>query len=219
VALARWIKAVLKRWVAGVTGGLLVGALALYSELTGQSVSPRAYEAVVVLVLFQAMFLAWKREEDDRIKAENRVAELETKNPQLAGEVLPGSRWSPWVLQRDGQPETWTSFICNLGIRNLGSVPSTVRDFRLRVPMSNTLNISMGMDPEVAELARLNGGKLPEDKIPMSQHIEPIMPGGEWRGRITFSITISPDNIHGLPVEILFRDVRGFEHVVPWRFP
>jgi hypothetical protein len=57
-----WGKAVGKHWKRELLGGVLIGALALFSELTGFSVAPRYYVAAAVIVLFYAMFLAWRDE-------------------------------------------------------------------------------------------------------------------------------------------------------------
>jgi hypothetical protein len=79
MAVYRWLKAAFTQWIADVTGGVLIGMLALYSELSGVTVPPRIYEIVVVLALFQAMFLAWRREETNRIDAETQLAKIQNR--------------------------------------------------------------------------------------------------------------------------------------------
>ncbi len=77
MALFRWLKTVLSQWVAEVTGGALVGGLALYSALSGGTVPPKAYLAVAVFAFLHAMFLAW-RQEEKRVEVEHaRVKSLE----------------------------------------------------------------------------------------------------------------------------------------------
>jgi hypothetical protein len=61
-----WIKAVGKHWKRELLGGALIGLLALFSELSGITVAPRVYEIGAVIVLFYAMFLAWR---DEHLKA------------------------------------------------------------------------------------------------------------------------------------------------------
>ncbi len=76
MAVLRWLKTVFKQWVADVTGGVLIGAMALYSELSGVTVPPRIYEVVIVFVLFQAMFLAWQEQEQRALKSEAKLMTL-----------------------------------------------------------------------------------------------------------------------------------------------
>jgi hypothetical protein len=80
MVFCRWVKAVFKQWWADVTGGALVLMLALYSELSGYTVPPRIYEIAVIIALFQAMFLAWRKEETGRVKAEKQLADCQTTN-------------------------------------------------------------------------------------------------------------------------------------------
>jgi len=65
VDFLEWLKAIFKQWVAEVTGGVLICMLALYSELSGFTVSPRIYEVVVLFALLQAMFLAWREKHQE----------------------------------------------------------------------------------------------------------------------------------------------------------
>lgn len=76
MAVLRWLRAVFKQWIADVTGGVLIGALVLYSELSGITVPPKIYGVVVGFVLFQAMFLAWHEQERNALKAEADVTTL-----------------------------------------------------------------------------------------------------------------------------------------------
>ncbi len=78
MAFFRWLKAVVKQWWSDVTGGALVLSLALYSELSGVAISPRVYEGVVILALFQAMFLAWHEQERLRLITETKVKQIES---------------------------------------------------------------------------------------------------------------------------------------------
>jgi hypothetical protein len=80
---------------AGVTGGVLVGAIALYSELSGATISPRIYLLAVVLVLFQAMFSAWRKEERGRIEAEEQIVKtnnLRAVREQIGAYMFEGQR-------------------------------------------------------------------------------------------------------------------------------
>jgi hypothetical protein len=58
----QWLKAVGSHWKREVLGGALIGVLALYSDLSGNTVPPRVYELSVVALIFYAMFLAWRDE-------------------------------------------------------------------------------------------------------------------------------------------------------------
>jgi hypothetical protein len=71
-----WIKAVGKHWKRELLGGALIGLLALFSELSGITVAPRIYEASAVIVLFHAMFLAW-RDQAEALETEHTKKEKE----------------------------------------------------------------------------------------------------------------------------------------------
>jgi hypothetical protein len=57
-----WLRAVGKHWKRELFGAVLIGLLALFSELTGIAVASKVYEVAAVVVLFYAMFLAWRDE-------------------------------------------------------------------------------------------------------------------------------------------------------------
>lgn len=83
----RWLRAVFTQWLAGLTGGVLIGLVALYSGLSGVAVPPRVYEIVVVIVLFQAMFLAWREQEQLGIASQAELREY--REPRLNLEFRP----------------------------------------------------------------------------------------------------------------------------------
>jgi len=56
-----FLKAVGKRWKAGLTGGALVASLVII-QATGHSVSPWFYGMIVVVTLFSAFFMVWREE-------------------------------------------------------------------------------------------------------------------------------------------------------------
>ncbi len=68
--LLQWLKAVRKHWVQELIGGVLIGLLAVYSEMSGTVVAPRVYEYAAGLLLFYAMFLAWRDEYRKRLSLE-----------------------------------------------------------------------------------------------------------------------------------------------------
>lgn len=77
-----WIKAVGKHWKREVLGGALIGLLALFSELSGITVVPRIYEACAVIVLFFAMFLAWRDPAEAlKLEHEDRARVSKILNP------------------------------------------------------------------------------------------------------------------------------------------
>jgi hypothetical protein len=81
--LVTWFKAVSKHWKGELLGGVLIGAIALFSELSGVEVRPAIYLLAASLVLFYAMFLAWRDSyrtcEGESLKAMIAVAELESR--------------------------------------------------------------------------------------------------------------------------------------------
>ena len=83
MALFRWLKTILSQWVAEVTGGALVGGLALYSSLSGKTVPPKAYLAVVGFAFLHAMFLAWRQEEKGADMERAKVAALEADKRRI----------------------------------------------------------------------------------------------------------------------------------------
>jgi hypothetical protein len=54
----RWLTAVFRQWVAGVTGGVLTGSAALHPGSSGVTVPPRVHEIFVALTLLQGKSLA-----------------------------------------------------------------------------------------------------------------------------------------------------------------
>ena len=71
--LKAWLGAVLRHWVQGLIGSLLIGAMALYSELSGKTISPHIYELAGGLLLLYATFLAWSDESSQKLAAQQRV--------------------------------------------------------------------------------------------------------------------------------------------------
>ncbi len=71
-----WLRAVLRNWKKELLGGALIGALALISDLTGITVPPRIYELATVVLVFYAMYLAWRDEHQ-------KVKQLEIDSPEL----------------------------------------------------------------------------------------------------------------------------------------
>jgi hypothetical protein len=55
-----WLRAVLKHWKRELLGGVLIGLLALISDLSGRTLPPHIYEGCAALLVFYAMFLAWR---------------------------------------------------------------------------------------------------------------------------------------------------------------
>jgi hypothetical protein len=89
--LSLWRKAVLRHWKRELLGGVLIGALALFSELSGIVIPPRVYEVAAVLLIFYAMFLAWRDEYSARLKVEEHkrteVARLQAELGKVQQEL------------------------------------------------------------------------------------------------------------------------------------
>jgi hypothetical protein len=106
MAVLRWMRDVFKQWMALVTGGALIGFVALFSELSGIIVPPRIYEIAIVINLFAAMFLAWREQERMRLAVEASLREytapsLELKFrcgvPFLQPSTLSDGRHAMWI--------------------------------------------------------------------------------------------------------------------------
>jgi hypothetical protein len=90
-----WIKAVGKHWKRELLGGALIALLGLFSELSGITLAPRIYEASAVIVLFYAMFLAW-RDEHTKVEQIERAKKTEENSfGSMLGRYLNDSaaRW------------------------------------------------------------------------------------------------------------------------------
>jgi hypothetical protein len=75
-----FLRAAFRHWKREVLGGVLIGLLALYSEISGVTVPPRVYEMTVALLIFYAMYLAWRDEHE-------RAEELEKAQPKEEGGI------------------------------------------------------------------------------------------------------------------------------------
>jgi len=75
-----FLRAAFRHWKREVLGGVLIGLLALYSEISGVTVPPRIYEVTVALLIFYAMYLAWRDEHE-------RAEELEKAQPKEEGGI------------------------------------------------------------------------------------------------------------------------------------
>ncbi len=82
-----WLRAVGRHWRRELLGGVLIGVLALFSELTGIVVSPKIYEIAAVCLLFYAMFLAWL---DEYLKADV-LEKADKARREIAAEPMPKS--------------------------------------------------------------------------------------------------------------------------------
>jgi len=60
-------------------GGVLIALIALFSEISGTMVPPRVYEGAAVLLIFYAMFLAWRDADEARSKAEMDAGGVRTE--------------------------------------------------------------------------------------------------------------------------------------------
>jgi hypothetical protein len=73
----QWLKAVGLHWKRELLGGFLIGLLALISEISGATIPPGIYEGAAVVVLFYAMFLAWRDEHEIIEKAALKTGAVE----------------------------------------------------------------------------------------------------------------------------------------------
>jgi hypothetical protein len=85
-----WLKAVGKHWKREVLGGVLIGLLALFSELSGITVPPRIYEVCAVLLFFYAMFLAFGDQYQRADKLERGIEANRQKEQDAGSGILSG---------------------------------------------------------------------------------------------------------------------------------
>jgi hypothetical protein len=126
-AFMQWLKAVGGHWKQELLGGVLIGTIALYSELSGIIVPPRVYEIALVLVLFYAMFLAWR----DEYQARLRAVELLTPHDER-----PDLRLIPiaaFVLK--DPPAELPHLSISVNIFNIGA--ATTLDIRVKVTLKS----------------------------------------------------------------------------------
>lgn len=112
MAPLRWLKQLLRHWILEVTGGVLIGALALASNVEGLPLPAQLYEVVIGLVLLYAAFLTWREEEQRRIEAERHAREAEANCPTLRGE-------GEWQVVE--QPKNWPILVVNARVINVGA--------------------------------------------------------------------------------------------------
>jgi len=207
MALFRWIKSVFKQWIADVTGGVIIGALALYSEISGFTLPPRLYEIVVVIVFFQAAFLAWRQEETERLKAEARARELEAEKPNFTSTL--GA-----TLGKVGDQ---TSVAVDLVIYNQGSRSSIVKDWGFRyshldeTTEHRIMEMSVNMAFTPAGVQRIGPPVSDDAGIP---------PGGKRTYQRVYPLSSSMDDIkrRGLRIMIAFADVDNRQYLATTEF-
>lgn len=126
-AFMQWLKAVGGHWKQELLGGVLIGVIALYSDLSGISVPPRVYELAVALVLFYAMFLAWRDEYQARLQA------LELLTPHDGRPDLRPIPVAAFLLNKP--PAELPYLIIWVNLFNIGA--ATTLDIRVKVTLKS----------------------------------------------------------------------------------
>jgi len=133
-AVLRWLAAISKHWIGIVTGGVLVGALSLYSGLKAITIPPRLYEAVALIAVLQAMFLAWREEEAKHLEAETKRIDEEVGRSaaeRSIGGIRPDFQIELLrLLPRVQEGIPFSSLYLEVSLRNLGT-PSAATNWRI----------------------------------------------------------------------------------------
>lgn len=164
----RWLKAVFGHWKTELIGGLLIGALAFYSDMTATRVPPRIYEIAAGLLLLWSMFLAWHDERDARLKAEIETAkikaesdrerekleaELASRRPDLSWKIESCVQLMTFLAQREGYG---TNIAFTISARN-GGAQTALSDWTLDIPGVTSGPVEPRSDPWQEMLIKQQG--------------------------------------------------------------
>jgi len=213
---------VFSHWKSELIGGVLIGALALYSDLTGTPVPPRLYEIAAGIVLLWAMFLAWQDEHDGRLKAEIETArvtvdfgkeraaldaQLAAKRPNLTCKIESCDQLMTFLGQEEGYG---TNIVFMVSIRNSGA-RTALSDWKLEIPGVITEPADPRDDPSQAMLLKSNKF---DDLVSVSQ--AGIGSGDIINGVLIFLVPNLTNEIFDDPATrfiLSFTDAHGETHV------
>ena len=201
-----WLRAICFHWLTLISGGILITGGRLYAEMSGQVVAPFVYAGIAMVALMSASFLAWRDEHRFRERLESQMAPL----PLFEAEVMAGT-----ISSLEFDNATWSLLKYQIVVRNVGDLPSIVRDWQLDIPAYGIC--SMATDPHLIQYLEHRSSMLLDEMPILNQ--EPIQPGSQTTFPVTFAVSRNPEQLRGVKLGISFRDVKGNPTSITWAFP
>jgi hypothetical protein len=204
----RWLKAVSHYWKQELVGGFLIGALALYSDLSGVAVSPRVYEASAVILIFYAMFLAWNEQSKKTEAIDARIKELQAEKPQFLSSLAASL----------GSVGSHVQVLTDLTVYNHGNKSSILKNWGFKYS-----DLIGGKEHRILQMA-VNLAFTPAGIKQMGDPISTdsgIPPGGERTYRRSYPLGWSLEDIsnNGLKITITFADIDDRPYSASAEFP
>src|SRR5579862_5955256 len=87
-SLGKYLRALLAKWVALITGGSITAAIAVWEHWKGTSVPAGTYSAILALFLFIASFLAWRKRDQEATSLATSLDQVRGR-PEVSFTILP----------------------------------------------------------------------------------------------------------------------------------